>query len=158
MKKSVKRKNPVEAPKEDLNITDLIYKVQQQLVFLEKKIDTLIAQSAQKPAETKAFAKPFQRFDRPHHNEGRRDHNFRDRSFFRATCAACKKECEVPFKPTGERPVYCKDCFSKRNDGGSFQERHEHRPGREGFSRGRPFDKHQGGDHRKPGRRKKSAF
>ncbi|MFH1776428.1 MAG: CxxC-x17-CxxC domain-containing protein [Candidatus Omnitrophota bacterium] len=34
----------------------------------------------------------------------------------KATCAECKKECEVPFKPSGDRPVYCKDCFSKRRD------------------------------------------
>jgi len=32
----------------------------------------------------------------------------------KATCAECGKECEVPFKPSGDRPVYCKECFSKR--------------------------------------------
>ena len=31
-----------------------------------------------------------------------------------ATCAQCGKETEVPFLPTGDRPVYCSDCFSKR--------------------------------------------
>ncbi|MFA5644590.1 MAG: CxxC-x17-CxxC domain-containing protein [Patescibacteria group bacterium] len=37
-----------------------------------------------------------------------------------ATCAECGKSCEVPFKPTGERPVYCSNCFSlKGKDGGS---------------------------------------
>jgi len=30
---------------------------------------------------------------------------------FKATCAECGKVCEVPFRPTGERPVYCSDCF-----------------------------------------------
>ena len=168
MKKIVKRKSSSDSsshsvPKDKLNIEDLIYKVQQQLVFLEKKIDTLIAQSSQKPAETKSFSKPFQRFDRPHYNEGRRDHNFRERNFFQVICADCKKECEIPFKPSGDRPVYCKDCFSKRNDGGggSFQERHDSRPRGEDFPRGRHFEKHQhqrGGDERRPGRRKKSAF
>ncbi len=34
----------------------------------------------------------------------------------KATCSECKKECEVPFKPSGDRPVYCKDCYSKRKD------------------------------------------
>ena len=33
-----------------------------------------------------------------------------------ATCAECGKTCEVPFRPTGERPVYCKDCFGARGD------------------------------------------
>ncbi len=31
----------------------------------------------------------------------------------KAVCADCGKECEVPFKPDGSRPVYCKDCYSK---------------------------------------------
>ncbi len=40
------------------------------------------------------------------------------REMHKATCADCNKETEVPFKPSGDRPVYCKDCFSKRKDGG----------------------------------------
>ncbi|MFH1506698.1 MAG: CxxC-x17-CxxC domain-containing protein [archaeon] len=32
----------------------------------------------------------------------------------KATCAECGCECEVPFKPTEGKPVYCKECFSKR--------------------------------------------
>ena len=28
-----------------------------------------------------------------------------------ATCARCGQETQVPFKPTGARPVYCSDCF-----------------------------------------------
>ena len=38
----------------------------------------------------------------------------RPREMHKATCAECKKECEVPFKPSADRPVYCRDCFSKR--------------------------------------------
>lgn len=40
------------------------------------------------------------------------------REMFKAVCADCKKECEVPFKPSGDRPVYCKECFSKRKTSG----------------------------------------
>jgi CxxC-x17-CxxC domain-containing protein len=29
------------------------------------------------------------------------------------TCADCQKMCEVPFRPNGKKPVYCKDCFGK---------------------------------------------
>jgi len=36
------------------------------------------------------------------------------REMHKATCAECKSECEVPFKPNGEKPVYCRDCFNKR--------------------------------------------
>ena len=37
----------------------ILKKIQQQLAFLEKKIDTLIAQSAEKPFKEKRFSKPF---------------------------------------------------------------------------------------------------
>ena len=40
----------------------------------------------------------------------------RPREMHKATCAECKRECEVPFKPSGDRPVYCKECFSKRKE------------------------------------------
>ena len=33
-----------------------------------------------------------------------------------AVCAACGKNCEVPFKPTGDKPVYCSSCFGKEQD------------------------------------------
>ncbi len=39
------------------------------------------------------------------------------REMYKATCADCQKECEVPFKPSGDRPVYCKECFAKRKGG-----------------------------------------
>ncbi|HUQ30280.1 MAG TPA: CxxC-x17-CxxC domain-containing protein [Candidatus Paceibacterota bacterium] len=28
-----------------------------------------------------------------------------------ATCNECHKLCEVPFRPNGKKPVYCRDCF-----------------------------------------------
>ncbi len=36
------------------------------------------------------------------------------RQYFTAVCAECGKEAQVPFKPRGDKPVYCSDCFSKR--------------------------------------------
>ncbi len=35
------------------------------------------------------------------------------REMHAVVCAECGKDTEVPFKPTGDRPVYCSDCFSK---------------------------------------------
>jgi CxxC-x17-CxxC domain-containing protein len=32
-----------------------------------------------------------------------------------ATCVSCKKFCEVPFKPNGKKPVYCRDCFGMQD-------------------------------------------
>jgi len=36
------------------------------------------------------------------------------REMFPAVCAQCGKQTQVPFKPRGDRPVYCSDCFSAR--------------------------------------------
>ena len=35
------------------------------------------------------------------------------RQMYPAVCAECGKETEVPFEPSGDRPVYCNDCFRK---------------------------------------------
>ncbi len=35
------------------------------------------------------------------------------REMYKATCADCGQECEVPFKPAEGRPVYCRDCYQK---------------------------------------------
>nr|WP_216594326.1 CxxC-x17-CxxC domain-containing protein [Methanomethylovorans hollandica] len=31
----------------------------------------------------------------------------------KATCADCGQETEVPFVPSGDRPVYCRECYQK---------------------------------------------
>jgi CxxC-x17-CxxC domain-containing protein len=36
------------------------------------------------------------------------------REMFSATCSSCGKEAQVPFQPTGNKPVYCSDCFNAR--------------------------------------------
>ncbi len=43
----------------------------------------------------------------------------RDFEMTKVTCDSCNQECEVPFKPTSSKPVYCSDCFSKQNKGSS---------------------------------------
>lgn len=52
------------------------------------------------------------RGDRPRRDGPRRD--FGPREMHKSTCSECGKECEVPFKPTEGRPVYCRECFAKR--------------------------------------------
>ena len=48
-----------------------------------------------------------------------RDRDFRDSDRKRplemheVTCDKCGKQCEVPFRPKGDKPVYCSDCFQK---------------------------------------------
>jgi CxxC-x17-CxxC domain-containing protein len=35
------------------------------------------------------------------------------REMHKAKCADCGNDCEVPFKPTEGKPVYCRDCYQK---------------------------------------------
>ena len=36
------------------------------------------------------------------------------REMFSATCSSCGKPAQVPFQPSGDKPVYCSDCFQQR--------------------------------------------
>jgi len=50
-------------------------------------------------------------------NNDRRDYGSRDSgkpAMYQAVCAECGNSCEVPFKPADGKPVYCRDCYSKR--------------------------------------------
>lgn len=49
-----------------------------------------------------------------------------------AVCAECGKSCEVPFKPSGDRPIYCSNCFKSKKDGFTSQ-----RPDNRNFSKPR---------------------
>jgi CxxC-x17-CxxC domain-containing protein len=51
-----------------------------------------------------------------------------DRPMYTATCSNCGKECQVPFRPTNGKPVYCSDCFEKMGNGGRNEERRDDRP------------------------------
>lgn len=48
--------------------------------------------------------------------------SFGDKPMFKADCAKCGNTCEVPFRPNGERPVYCRECFSKDGSKGGNDE------------------------------------
>jgi len=36
------------------------------------------------------------------------------REYFMAICGECGKEAQLPFKPRGDRPVFCSECFDKK--------------------------------------------
>jgi len=40
----------------------------------------------------------------------------RPADLFQAECSTCQKDCMLPFRPNTEKPVYCSDCFAKKND------------------------------------------
>lgn len=104
MKKSSKLKNKAGAsPKIDPFVEGLMAKLLERLVGIEKQLNIVIAQTAgghlQKP---EAAQLPR-----------------RDRVLYEAVCADCHKVCEVPFKPSEDRAVYCKECFARRKSGHS---------------------------------------
>ena len=99
MKKRSKSRSS--APKVDPYLEGLMAKLLERLIGLEKKIDRVLAQTAGKAGAAPQVQPP------PH----------RDRVLYEAICAECHKVCEVPFKPTEARPVYCKECWAKRKGG-----------------------------------------
>ena len=38
-------------------------------------------------------------------------YNREDRQMFDAKCGDCGTDCQVPFQPKEDRPVYCRECF-----------------------------------------------
>lgn len=46
---------------------------------------------------------------------------------FKAVCAECGRDCEVPFKPNGSRPVYCSSCFEAQGGGSERAPRRDSR-------------------------------
>ncbi|MHA2105822.1 MAG: CxxC-x17-CxxC domain-containing protein [Candidatus Hodarchaeales archaeon] len=36
-----------------------------------------------------------------------------EREMHDVVCSKCEKNTQVPFKPDGERPVYCQDCYKE---------------------------------------------
>jgi CxxC-x17-CxxC domain-containing protein len=39
--------------------------------------------------------------------------NREPRQMYPVTCAQCNTQTEVPFQPRGDRPVLCRDCYTK---------------------------------------------
>ncbi|MEY3784049.1 MAG: hypothetical protein RLZZ230_371 [Candidatus Parcubacteria bacterium] len=54
------------------------------------------------------------RGDRGGDRGGRGGQSDRPTEMHSATCSTCHKSCEVPFRPSGDKPVYCSECFGKQ--------------------------------------------
>lgn len=86
-------------------------------------------------------------FDRDNRSHGRGDFHSRGfggrdrgrRPMHKTVCSKCGKECEVPFIPHGDRPVFCNDCFD-RNRGSNPRQFGGASSGRSNFDNKR-FDK-----------------
>lgn len=49
-------------------------------------------------------------FDRP---------SFEEKRMFEAVCDECRNACKVPFQPSGDKPVYCSNCFGEKKGAGN---------------------------------------
>lgn len=58
---------------------------------------------------------------------GQRRFNSGPREMHKAVCSECKQDCEVPFKPSQDRPVLCLTCFKKKRESEGGFNRSEHR-------------------------------
>ncbi len=89
------------------------------------------------------------------------DRNFDGPEMFQTVCDGCGDECEVPFKPNGRKPVYCRSCFKKEEgfEERGFDRRDNDRGNRRDFDRPRyeekprfekpRYEKPQGGENYK---------
>lgn len=135
MKKRTKSKTPKPSSKkktggghELLELVSVMAKVAERLEALERKMDVVLNRLAHRSSEAKPAFHNIERPEPIHHasphppsRHGHDRHRGRDgRMLHKAVCADCHKPCEIPFKPSGNRSVYCKDCFAKRRNG-NFQ-------------------------------------
>ena len=57
---------------------------------------------------------PSCRAARKARNRNNDGYNRQQREMFPAICSSCGKETTVPFQPSGDKPVYCRDCYTPR--------------------------------------------
>lgn len=58
-------------------------------------------------------------FKKPWEKDGGRGGDRGDRrevTMHKTVCSECGNSCEVPFKPSSDKPVYCDNCFSNKRD------------------------------------------
>lgn len=48
-----------------------------------------------------------------------RSSNVEDREMFSAVCDECGNSCQVPFRPRGDKPIYCSNCFGEKKGAGN---------------------------------------
>jgi CxxC-x17-CxxC domain-containing protein len=65
------------------------------------------------------LVRDFKRDNRPQGGRNFEKRDDRPQTMFKTICSDCGKECEVPFKPNGSKPVFCRDCFQgkRRSEG-----------------------------------------
>ncbi|MFC1643752.1 CxxC-x17-CxxC domain-containing protein [Candidatus Omnitrophota bacterium] len=105
--------------KKKIDVEDLLGELQARFDVVEDKLDTVLSKiavlfrmvSTERDSDFKTRATVTKKFPIT------QDNTPRERKMHKAVCAQCKQNCEVPFIPRANRPVYCKTCYSnRRND------------------------------------------
>ena len=110
------------------DVVGLITMLVGKLVSLEAKIDTILKVVSRQPAEVSRQQPPASPLPQ----------NRIMRVMYKVVCADCGNACEVPFKPSADRPVYCKNCFTIRKQNNAFMPRREEEPKKEPAPRPAP--------------------
>jgi len=63
------------------------------------------------------------------------------REMHQAICSQCGKDCQVPFRPTGDKPIYCSDCYEKLGNNSNSWSYGDDRPQRPSYG-----DRNSGGN------------
>ena len=57
---------------------------------------------------------------------GGRDNFSAKKEMFHAVCSECGEDCEVPFRPSGSKPVFCSSCFRGHDTAPEYNDRGGH--------------------------------
>ena len=124
----------------DTQVLDQIRKINERMYSLERKMDVLADLLRPKSPEIKSSPKvspgpitPSQFIATQNNQQNHKIHNQqnnrpKERMMYTSVCADCQKECSVPFKPTGDRPIYRKECFTRRRNGQAIKPKEELKP------------------------------
>lgn len=110
MKKKAKNSN---------DVAGMMVQIQEQLAVMNEKLDSFMTKSLTELAQAMAAAKPVVRIAPPApQTQGPvrpTQHKFlNQRQMYAVVCYECGKDAELPFKPSGDRPVFCPECFAAR--------------------------------------------
>jgi CxxC-x17-CxxC domain-containing protein len=106
----------VKKKKNDKDVPAMMVQIQGQLAVLDRKLDSFMTKSLTELAQALAASKPVVRPQvhmPPSVRPAQSEFPLR-RPMYAVICYECGKDSELPFKPSGNRPVYCKECFAKR--------------------------------------------
>ena len=116
--KQMKTKRPSASVAAKQDIVGLLTMLTQKLTSFEAKVDMILSRIPSQPSVV-----PHQQPALVHPTQQRRE----SRPMYKVICANCGRDSEVPFKPSGNRPVYCKKCFAARKNNGIFKPQGDNR-------------------------------